>query len=236
MSSEGMKYLVRTPEGAEYGPADRDTLIVWAKTGRISLGCEVRNTVMQKWAPAEKVEFLEGLVTSPEEELRKQKQKPALPGPVQQDVTFSLNRPGFFKYKPAPSGKRLGAWLMDVGILALVWLILIYIPYVVGINLPLLRTPLYLATSLLTGFIALIYYTIGMGFAAQTVGQWFFGVMVVRPDGGQVLLGRAFCFTILHFFLFWSAVFATLLLPSKRAIHDKLCGVVVICITNREYL
>ncbi len=93
------------------------------------------------------------------------------------------------------------------------------------------------AYSLLTAGIAatyLCYYVFLMGLLAQTPGQWFFGVMVARPDGDPVLLGRACWFAVLEAVFGWTTLLFAFVLPSKRALQDILSGIRVIRITVRD--
>ena len=62
MADGKLNYIVRSPEGKEYGPADQDVLIQWAQAGRITAEYEIRNALMQKGNPAYKVPFLQEII------------------------------------------------------------------------------------------------------------------------------------------------------------------------------
>ncbi len=64
MGTSGMKYMVKSGDGSEYGPVDQEALIQWAQSGRLTSDCEVRNALMQKWGPAAKVPFLEEIIAA----------------------------------------------------------------------------------------------------------------------------------------------------------------------------
>jgi uncharacterized RDD family membrane protein YckC len=78
-----------------------------------------------------------------------------------------------------------------------------------------------------------IYYTLMIGLTAQTAGQWFCGLVVIRTHGDPVLLGRAFVFTLSYLLFSWSTLVLTFCLPSKRALQDFVSGVRVVKITTK---
>ena len=53
-----METRAPTREGSE-----QDTVIEWAKAGRITSDCQIRNALMKKWTPADKVNFLLAYLT-----------------------------------------------------------------------------------------------------------------------------------------------------------------------------
>lgn len=92
----------------------------------------------------------------------------------------------------------------------------------------------FLLTTAAMVFVGLIYYVFTMGFMAQTLGQRFWGIMIIRDDGEPVFLARTFLFTILYYIFFWSTIIFTFVIPSKRAIHDMLSGIRVVRIAVRD--
>ena len=69
-----------------------------------------------------------------------------------------------------------------------------------------------------------MYFTYAMGMLGQTLGQRFWGIILIRKTGEQFYLGRAFayatgllCFGLLTpFFVFVS--------PSRRSMQEILTG------------
>ena len=52
-NSDGVsRWLLRTPEGNLYGPADRDTLDQWVTEGRVSAGCQLSDSAGGSWESA----------------------------------------------------------------------------------------------------------------------------------------------------------------------------------------
>ena len=94
---------------------------------------------------------------------------------------------------------------------------------------------LYRILTVLFLTITLMYYSVSIGFTAQTVGHLLFGLMAVRSkNGGPVLMGRAFGFSVFYVLFGWSTLIFTFCLPSKRAIQDMLSGVLVVKITKNR--
>lgn len=222
MSSQ-MKYMVRTPDGNEYGPVDQDGLLQWAQTGRLTAECEVRNALMNKWNPATKVPFLKDVVA---------KQTPTVSAESSVKGALSKLRGGTagkgtaFRYTPAPLGLRFASWLIDTVILVVVGGVLI-----IGANTMLGNGAdpkvVYTGFTLALVFCSVMYYTILLAFTAQSVGQKFWGIMVVRPNGDPVLMARALVFSVFYLLLFWSSFPFIFSLPNKKALQDIFSGLVV---------
>ena len=217
-----MKYIVRTEGGKEFGPVDQDTLIQWAENGRITSNCQVRNVLMKTWAPADDVPFLEDIV--------KEAVEVELDDDDENTAVYSLTNAGAFKFVYANAAQRLLAWLFDVlliGILGLICFIIGDALVLAGIMSENVMFFLFLTGILCFTF---FYYTILLGFKAQTFGQWFWGIMIIRSSGQPVMLWRAFIFSILTWlFLPLTPISAI----TKRTVQDQLMGVRVVKITLR---
>lgn len=233
MSSGGMSYFVRTPEGKEYGPVDRDQLLTWAKDGRLTLECQVRNSLVQNWMPPEKAAFLAEAL-APALAARQAQEKAGQPLTVKAQKGASLNRDGVFHYKAATPGLRLIAWLIDTALLGGIAFAVLSGAHSLAGSMEGDTEILYVLAVALIFFLVLVYYTVLLGLRAQTPGQQFSGIMVVKPNGDPVLLGRAYVFTLFYLLLGWTTALPLLILPSRRALQDFLSGLIVIRITNRE--
>ena len=233
-----MKYFVRTTDGKEYGPVDQEVLIQWAKAGRVTKDCEIRNSLMAKGSTASKVPYLKDIIgkqisfmdenrpvtTRVKNLINPEEDKKLTQGQ-------SLGQSGKFISTAGPTDLRLGAWVVDTVILSLTGIGLFSIAnFFIKSGIDQDQIFLYLSLAYL-GCI-LMYYTILMGFSAQTVGQWVLGLMVVRKEGSPVFMGRAYFFSVFYILFFWSTVLFTFCFPSKRAIQDRLSGVKVIKIAT----
>lgn len=230
MSSTSLTYLMRTPDGKEYGPVDQDMLVQWAQAGRVTPECEISNTLIKQWTPATKIAFLQGHLIEQADGKGKGKQVSSL----RKAQSFSLGQSGVFKYKPAGPFLRFGALLLDWGMFAILGAVLLQVCYHVGTDGVIPVEVLFMAATLLFVILYLLYYTLSIGLTAQTLGQWFFGIMLSRPDGEPVLLGRALMFTVLHLVFWWTTPPFAVIPRNKRALQERLCGCVVTMITNRE--
>jgi uncharacterized RDD family membrane protein YckC len=228
-----MEYLIRTADGLEYGPADEATLVQWAKDGRITSSCQIRNTLMSKWHVASEVPFLKDYAReveiksdvkvgdkvakflNPTEDMQEQKQQ----------ASRSLNKPGIFKYTPGTAPLRALAATFDTlisGVIAAVVFVLCQ-----KFVAPAGQDIAYLVFTLSTLALILLYYGVSMGFYAQTVGQYFWGLMVLRKEGGPVLLARAMVFTLFMIPFGITTPILAYCTRSRRAVQDMATGVVV---------
>lgn len=231
MPSSNMQYYIRTEEGKEYGPVEQDVLMQWARDGRVTTSCSIRNSLVRKWTPAKKISFLEGIVRDEDEDSNKRKLTPDTP--EKKDAVYSLNKAGKFRCVPAHVGLRFGAWLVDMAVILLISFIL-FLVISSMIDGGLQDLVAYTIFTLATVAVYLLYYAVIMGRTAQTLGQWFWGIMVVRPDGRPVLVGRACWFAICELVFGWSTLVFGFVLPSKRALQDLFSGIRVSRITVRD--
>ena len=145
-----------------------------------------------------------------------------------------LHEAGRFKYDPAGPVERVFAWLIAIvlvaGVVALAF---------VGGHFAIERMNLdpdmvFAAITVLSIAGYIWYFTMRIAFRAQTVGQWFWGIMLVRVDGEPVLAARALSFTFWHVLFAWLTVPCTIVMPAARSIQDMLSGTRVVSIKVRE--
>ena len=227
MASGGMKYVVKASDGNEYGPVDQDTLEQWAQTGRITTKSQIRNALLQKWNSADKTPFLKDIIAKQAQDDKKGGGSKTSLSELISPKSEDLSQSGSFKFTPAATGIRAAAWLVDTAI-------------VLGIGFGLLiatssfiqdgmeKSTAFILFTLVFLACTLMYYTISLGFMAQSLGQMFWGLMVVRTEGEPVLMGRAFVFSVCYLLFFWSSLLFVFCLPSKRAIQDLLSGIRVV--------
>jgi uncharacterized RDD family membrane protein YckC len=229
-----MEYLIRTADGLEYGPADEATLVQWAKDGRITSACQIRNTLMSKWHAAKDVPFLKDHARAVEvkKDVKVGAKVARFLNPTEEmqeaklAASRSLNKPGVFKYTPGTAGLRALAATFDTAICGAIALIL-FITCNKALAPMITQDGAYMVFTLSTLTVVLLYYTISMGFFAQTVGQYFWGLMMLRKSGGPVLLGRALVFALWMIPLGITTPILAYCTRSRRALQDTLSGVVV---------
>ena len=232
-----MKYFVQTVDGKEYGPVDQEVLIQWAKAGRVTKDCEIRNELMRKGTSASLVPFLKPIISKQKSVVDQNRPATAR---IKQLFVSEEDNTRHQAHNLTKSGNmasggstdlRLGAWLTDtflLGVLGagLLWITSLFIRQNGNENLVFLIFTLVYLSSIL------MYYTISMGLTAQTVGHWIVGLMVVRTTGGPVLMGRAFSFSVFYLLFFWSTVLFTYCFPSKRALQDRFSGTRIVKIAT----
>ena len=224
-----MQYVVRDRDGNEYGPVEQDVLLQWAEDGRVNPGSQIRNTVMHTWTDAVKVPFLA-------DAFRERAGVDAVAATKSNDedrkMVYSLLETGKFRFTPAGPVRRFMAWLFDVVLLAVVGAVLF-----LGVHLILGGTPeemqaravnvLVPGSVLVFATAYVLYYVFCLGFRAQTVGQWFWGVLIVRTQGEPVFLGRSFVYVVLDFLLLPATILCCIL-PERRAPQELLTGTRVV--------
>ncbi len=232
-----MKYIVRSGDGNEYGPVDQEVIVQWVNSGRVTRKSEVRNTLMKSWTAStdvpfilEAIEAMEGGGQVPEVE------EDEYIGPKK--AIHSLTNAGVFKYKPAGPLQRFLAWLFDMIIVVGFGLVLF-----LGVHFTLNLAPageaeeiagsLYMGSTVLFVLFFLLYYLAGYGFKAQTVGQWFWGIMVIGAEGDPVYLFRALAYTLAMVAL-WPLTVLAAIMPERRSVQEILTGVRVVKITVRD--
>ena len=239
MAEGGQKYIVRTPAGVDLEPADRQRLIEWAEAGRIEADWQVRSTLLSRWSQLEDLPFLEAAFQA-----RPAVAPAAAPPPaaglgdkvreamgkraVADHRPVELHAPGTFVFTPGDVVHRLAAGLTDAAIIA-VWVGVLTAGMILAVSLGLASPAVAFYVTLALAYVgAVLYLAWTIGFGAQTVGQWFWGLMVVCSDGQPVFLGRAFAFACGALFLGWLTPVMAFLLPSRRAIHDLISGTRVV--------
>lgn len=225
-----MEYMVRDKDGTEYGPVSQDELVSWAKEERIVYGSEVRNKLFKNWRVAEAYEFLKPYL------VHKDTDETPVPvvTPSKKDLKQHLGEAPIFRFTPAGLFHRTTAYILDVSFITAVWLVLSYV--VVG-YLPeeTILTPEFTAVSIASYcFIYLLYFTLTIGLQAQTVGQSFYGMIVVNgEDGSPILTGTAFVYSLLLMVMWPLAPFGIIVTPAKRALHDYMSKTRVIYLQRK---
>ncbi len=79
----------------------------------------------------------------------------------------------------------------------------------------------------------LIYYGISLGIYAQTVGMWFWGIIIVKGIDAEVFPARAFVFSLLMFLIGPLTPIVVFANPQHRSIHGYLTGTRLIKVTAR---
>lgn len=220
--------MVKDHEGNIYGPVSQSELEEWAKDQRLFADSQVRNVLFKEWRTAEEYSFLKSLLKPwSDKDVMKR------PDPVKSSTNYtaskSLTTSFIFRFTPAGLFHRVTGYLIDLVIVTVTWLLLS------GIALSTLppayvQSPIFTAINI-AGFVAiyLLYFTLFIGLRAQTIGHWFWGVMVVSAnDGSPVMMGRAFTYSLLLLIFWWAAPYGVYITPAGRTLHEYLANCRVI--------
>ncbi len=226
-----MKYIIRGSDGTEYGPVDQDVILKWVEDGRVTEETEIRNTLMKTWTQANKLPFVKELLQQRAQTAAAEVADTDDDGP--REAVDSLNQAGRRKFLAGGPIQRSMAWLFD---LILTVGVGIGVYYAIAMSWDQLPDPNEISVLATVGivFYIMLYYIIGLGFKAQTFGQWFWGIMIVRPDGRPVYPGRAFIYTLLYFVLFPTTPIFWVIGPKHRSLQELLSGTRIIKITLRS--
>ena len=85
----------------------------------------------------------------------------------------------------------------------------------------------------LFAFSVFLYYGISLGIYAQTVGMWYFGLIIVRGHDSEALPARTFAYALLSLVFAPITPFVVLLNPAHRSIQGYLTGTRLISITAK---
>ncbi len=78
----------------------------------------------------------------------------------------------------------------------------------------------------------LLYYSLTLGYFAQSPGMWFFGIFICARNEEEAYFFRSFCFTLLM--LVFGLLTPLCMLLFKRGLHDILSGVYVYSVVARS--
>jgi uncharacterized RDD family membrane protein YckC len=227
MPNNSRKYLVKTADGQTTEPCSQDDLMSLAKAGELLPDSQVRSDLVPLWGPASGLIFLKPIfkeqalqAENNQGNVEKMRRRLTRKANVLKSYTHSLLQ-STFHFTPAPPTLRLLAGFSDLMLILLYALTIAAgatgavqmdcdatVAFQVGIAL------LYLGT--------LLYLTLTLGFKAQTCGQWFWGLMIVRVDGDPVYLGRAFIAALATMLFGLFTPITAFIFPAKRALPEMI--------------
>ncbi len=227
-------FIVKMPDGAEQGPFDQRTLINMAQNGQLTADCEVRSAMLKRYSKAEHLPFLKDIMAAQKKSederqsgtLQKIKDRATAKVEVKKPVCITL-KSSEFVYTPASILLRMAAGSTDL----LIALALTAAAVMVGRMLKnngLGADIAFYAGAVLFYLVLVLYFTWTVGFRAQTLGQQYWGLLVLKKQGGPVFLGRALVFSISVIFLGFLTPLVCYVLPSRRAFPDILSGTRVV--------
>ena len=221
MAPQEQKYIVRKPDGEELPAADAETLVQWVHDHHITRDCEIRPSLVPRWTLVTKYEFLRNALDEaqpPKKPKRKlsgqKKRQPPKPGMSSPGLAVHRTPP----YSPAGSSLRILAGIFDSVILAIFCgVVVIFAPVPAAFSH---TENLFIIALCFAG--ALLYYTWCLGFRAQTLGQQFWGVMLIKKDTGPVFAARAAVFSLFTLILGVPSIILVALYLMRHTIAEKI--------------
>jgi len=230
MAEIGRKYLIRDFDGNERGPYTQKQLLSMAANGELMRGWKLRSEIVANWRKIEDVDFLHDKIPLSEVE-----QNQAVKERYRREIEGEWTEANatVFAFTPASLTLRVFAGITDALLLGIYALLLF-----VGMVAIHKATGLDVTAAFYLGFTlfclsTIMYLTWSIAYYAQSLGQWYWGILVVRKDQGKpVFMGRAFVYVLGEIILGWTAFFWIYALPSKRGLHDVISRTRVVRIRN----
>ncbi len=197
-------YLVRLENGEQMGPLDEEALKRLAEEGTITENAEIRSTMLAVWEKAKATDCLkkifraqmlkraEAFANTPEAQRRARLEMRGDYDPL----ATALSQEGI-TYQPAGFLVRLLAGLLDLVLLAAVSLGVLFLCW------SLMRAGIFSSQVALcvfcgiTWLLCAIYYMYFLSERGQTIGQRFWGLVVITPDLRKVYPIKALLFFVL---------------------------------------
>ncbi len=235
--SEDMKYIILGEDNKEYGPIDGETLKKWVESGRVLSQTPVRNSMIKKWNKAEDFDFLIPSLAVQYEKIEDEKgfkvKSLEILGSIFKKKTskksFDEGSTYRNRYLPNPPGipLRLLAVFFD-GVIVSALFILLFMMSAAMVQGGMNPNEAFLNTFPLFICGIFLYYGLTLGLYAQTFGMWFWGMILVKPDLGEVYLGRAYLYSVLMVIFSISTPFIVFLNPAKRSLPEIFSGTMII--------
>ncbi|MBN2451528.1 MAG: RDD family protein [Lentisphaeria bacterium] len=231
MGANERLYILKTVDGEEYGPVDQECLVRWAENGRITAYCQIRSTLIARWESACEVPFLRSILLKQVEEkdtrnasLFSRIRTLATRRAVQVVEISGLHEVRPEDFEAARMHIRAAAALLDLAVVVLSG-VATYLVFALLFSARVLGPNGAFYLGLMVFYLsAVMYYAYNMGFSGQTVGQRFWGIILIRKNGEEFYLGRAFTYTIGMFCFGLLTPFVAFVAPSGRSLQEIVTG------------
>ena len=245
-----MEYIVKVND-KEYGPVAEDVLREWVEDGRVLSDTQVRNSMMRVWKNAGEFSFLEiafekqrkkfniGMSSSVSHGARVTQIR-KIRNPLIVEEKKDPNKISEFKNKLFPDragvSLRFKAGIIDLAVIGLIFILsFLFLSYFVSHHIASPNFAAY-ASFVLWLFLTLLYFGGAIGVFAQTLGMWYYGIMLVRNGDNteEVYLLRAYIYVLLILIIgIFSPIF-NFIGGRKRSLHDFLTDTQVVKISARK--
>lgn len=246
-----MEYIVKVND-KEYGPVTEDVLREWVEDGRVLFNTQVRNSMMRVWKNAREFPFLEtafetqskkfdvGVVNASVPHISNVTQFLKSRNPLIAEEKNGKNKSSEFKNRLFPDraniSLRFKAGVIDLAVTILFFILsFLFGTYLVsnhGVN------PNFAAYTsfVLWLFLTLLYFGGCIGVFAQTLGMWYYGIILVRDgdDAEEVYLLRAYIYALLILIIGIFSPLFNFVIGRKRSLHDFFTDTQVVKISAKK--
>lgn len=243
-----MEYIVKVND-KEYGPIEDDILVRWVEDGRVLGDSQVRNSKLNIWKRADSFAFLKEAFLSQQSRFKRvinsstNAAAASKPTKILKVLPSEETRIESTEFKNSFLPDRAGIFLrLKAGIIDLVFVFaLLCLSLIITSHLTDLlnikrATTICLFALSLHFFLVVIYFGATLGVFAQTIGMWYYGLLLVRygEESNEVYLLRACVYTI-FMCIFWVVSPAlSYILGNKRALHDIITNTQIVKISARK--
>ncbi len=231
MATNERLYLLKTVDGDEYGPVDQECLIRWAENGRITAYCQIRSTLIARWENACEVPFLREILLKAvaEEAVTKASFWSRVKQRATMRATEAVAVNGLHEVRPedfqaAPLGLRVAAGVVD-GVVLVLWAVALFLLFALLYARRVMDADSAFYLGLGVGYgLALLGFAWLLARVGQTPGQRFWGIILIRRNGEQFYLGRAYAYGVLTALFGVFSPLVMFIAGSHRSLQEILTG------------
>lgn len=243
-----MEYIVKVND-KEYGPIEDDILARWVEDGRVLNDSQVRNAKLNIWKRADSFAFLKEAFETQQSRFKRvinSSEKTAVSSkptrilkvlPSEETRNESTEFKNSFLPDKARIFLRLKAGIIDlIFVFLLLYLSLMLTSYLANLLIIKSAMTIYLVALSLHFLMVLIYFGTTLGVFAQTIGMWYYGLIIVRvgEEAKEVYLLRAYLYT-LFMCIFWIiSPLINYIIGNRRALHDIITDTQIVRISSRK--
>lgn len=218
-----MNFFIVKDKNTELGPYPEEVLIDMAKSGDVLATTLIRNSLMKRTQEAKKLPFLKEFLKEEESASTDEKVVMKPLNRTEKSIRLALKK------------HRLTAFVID---LAFIYGIIYCLSFFLNEQLSSLNlsrdtaqaSEAYGSTAamLFAGiyFIFVLYYTINIGFFAQTPGQRCYGIMAVSTENEPVMLQKSFFYSF--YFILLLPIEPFVVYITNKSLHEILSGTKIV--------
>ncbi|MCP4180818.1 MAG: RDD family protein [bacterium] len=233
----------------EYGPINEEVLTKWAEDGRILPDTSIRNSMFNVWKKASDYHFLDNAFKEQQMHFKgndnldkeltdEHSKKPLLT--INSNNSIEENSKTAFENEYLPErikiSRRLKAGIIDIILLWIVFIILFTAGICISDGYSFNHNNVVVVIYCLFLVLLILYLGGSIAVFAQTLGMWFFGILLVRncDEATEVYFLRAYCYALLMIIFGIISPISNFVLCRKRALHDIITDTQIVSICAKS--